>query len=182
MSEDEIDINYTRDKAVALQFESTPTHPEPSWAEESYKKAKEAEERVMTSRKEKVGDDIDESKGLRFNLGKNRMELIPPEWMWALADVTTQGSKKYDARNWEKGMPWSTMIGCTDRHKTKFLMGERYDGPGFDLDQGTTGCHHLAMAAWNCLALMSYDLRGLGTNDLPQLSIELLQKVNAGEI
>lgn len=97
--------------------------------------------------------------GLRFNAGKNRLDLIPPEWPWALGDVTTKGSYKYEERNWERGMKWSIMIGCALRHIYKFAAGERYDPE--------TGCHHLAMAAWNVLALMSYDLRGVGENDLP---------------
>jgi hypothetical protein len=117
--------------------------------------------------------------GLRYNSGKNRMELVPPEWEWALADVTTQGSKKYAARNWERGMDWSNMVGCMKRHLAKFLAGERYDGSELNIEKGTTGCHHLAMVAWNALALMSYDLRGIGNNDLPQLQAMLLTAVNA---
>jgi hypothetical protein len=97
--------------------------------------------------------------GLRYNANKIRLDLIPPEWPWALGDVTTKGSYKYEERNWERGMKWSHMIGCVSRHILKFLIGERYDAE--------TGCHHLAMAAWNILALMSYDLRGIGENNLP---------------
>lgn len=119
------------------------------------------------ARKEELGQGADGG-GKRYNKGKNLMELLPPEWAWALADVTTQGSKKYEKRNWEKGMDWSTMIGCMERHTKKFEAGERYDGPEFNLEAGTTGCHHLAMVAWNALALMSYDLRRIGNNDLPK--------------
>lgn len=97
--------------------------------------------------------------GLRYDEGKNRLELIPVEWIWGLGDVLTQGAKKYADRNWEQGMLWSKMVGCALRHTFKFVIGERYDAE--------TGCHHLAMAAWNLLALMSYDLRETGINDLP---------------
>jgi hypothetical protein len=129
--------------------------------------------------KEEIGQGADGG-GLRFNKGKLRMDLTPPEWEWALADVTTQGSKKYAARNWEKGMDWSTMVGCMKRHINKFLAGERYDGKDFNLEEGTTGCHHLAMVAWNALALMSYDLRELGNNDLPRdTGMASLKRVNA---
>ena len=118
--------------------------------------------------------------GKRMNKGKLRMDLLPPEWLVALADVMTQGSKKYDPRNWEEGMSWSSMIGCTMRHMAKFQAGERYDGDGFDIAAGTTGCHHLAMAAWNILALMTYDLRGIGENDLPEeVQLSLFDRVNA---
>jgi hypothetical protein len=118
--------------------------------------------------------------GQRLNAGKLQVELLPPEWIWALADVMTQGAKKYEARNWEKGMGWGSMIGCIQRHVLKFMAGERYDGPGYDKEKGTTGCHHLAMAAWNCLALMTYDLRKIGKNDLAdEVTLDLLNAVNA---
>lgn len=97
--------------------------------------------------------------GLRYAEGKCRVELIPPEWPWALGMVLTRGAIKYDDRNWERGMAWSYMVGSTLRHLFKFMTGERYDKE--------SGNHHLAHAAWNCLALMSYDVRGLWAfNDL----------------
>lgn len=96
--------------------------------------------------------------GLRYNTGKNQLELIPAEWVWGLGMVLTRGAIKYDVRNWERGMKWSYPVGCAFRHVFKFMCGERYDAE--------TGCHHLAMAAWNCLALMTYDIREIGSNDL----------------
>ena len=108
--------------------------------------------------------------GLRYNKGKNQLDLVPPEWVWALGDVTTKGSEKYLPRNWELGMKWSIPVGCCLRHLTKFVMGERYDPE--------TGCHHLAMAAWNLLALMTYDIREIGEDDLPKLDLRLLDRVN----
>lgn len=110
--------------------------------------------------------------GLRLNKGKVLIELVPPEWFVALGDVTTQGSKKYAQRNWERGMKWSIMIGCAMRHILKFCLGERHDPE--------TGCHHLAMAAWNVLALMTYDLRNIGENDIPQADIKILEQINSG--
>lgn len=117
--------------------------------------------------------------GQRLNAGKNRIELLPETWIWALADVMTQGSKKYEPRNWEKGMDWSTMVGCIHRHLAKFQGGQRYDGEEFDKELGTTGCHELAMVAWNALALMHYDLAGTGNNDLVPQQLDLFRRVNA---
>lgn len=128
---------------------------------------------------EELGNDLSAGGGKRLNKGKNRLELIPPEWTWALGDILTKGSMKYEQRNWEKGMEWGAMIGCAKRHIEKFQAGERYDGKEFNVQAGTTGCHHLAMAAWNLLALMSYDLRGVGRNDLPKLDMGVLNNVNA---
>jgi hypothetical protein len=96
-------------------------------------------------------------KAIRYDDGKNQLELIPAEWIWALGSVLTYGAKKYAVRNWEKGMKWSRVIGSLLRHVTRFMIGERYDQE--------SGHHHLAHAAWNCLALMSYDLRKIGEDD-----------------
>lgn len=109
--------------------------------------------------------------GLRFDAGKNRLDLIPIEWIWGLGWVLTKGAEKYAERNWEKGMKWGKCIGCALRHTLKFMAGERYDKE--------TGCHHLFMAAWNLLALASYDLRKLGENDLPNVPVEVLDAVAA---
>jgi hypothetical protein len=103
--------------------------------------------------------------GLRSNTGKNKLELIPPEWVIGLGQVLTMGAEKYEVRNWERGMRHSIMIGCAFRHIMSYLMGERYDKE--------SGNHHLLHAAWNILALFSYDVRGIGENDLPELTYTL---------
>lgn len=100
-----------------------------------------------------------DGKGMRKDDGKVKLELIPAEWIWALGQVLTQGAEKYEIRNWERGMKWGKMIGCAMRHVLYFVCGQRYDQE--------SGCHHLAHAAWNILALMTYDLRNIGENDLP---------------
>ncbi len=135
---------------------------------------------VQPETHETLGQGADGAGGFRMNAGKNRIELLPPEWLWALADVMTQGSRKYPPRNWERGMDWSAMVGCMYRHIAKFQAGQRFDGEGFDKELGTTGCHELAMVAWNALALMVYDIRNIGNNDLPILEqLDLFNDVNA---
>lgn len=113
--------------------------------------------------------------GLRYNSGKVKVELLPPEWELALGIVMTRGAEKYEMRNWERGMSWGTMLGCARRHMLRFALGERHDRD--------TGCHHLAMAAWNLLALMTYDIREIGTNDMVAWAKEMdeLAKVLAIE-
>jgi hypothetical protein len=64
-------------------------------------------------------------------------------------------------------MSHGKMIGCALRHIFKYLMGERYDTKPDAQGNPGTGCHHLAQAAWNLLALMFYDVRGIGDADLP---------------
>ena len=96
--------------------------------------------------------------GLRYDTGKVRLELLPPEWIWGLGQVTTAGAMKYEPRNWEKGMAWSKVLGPMLRHTYKWMAGEMYDEE--------TGCHHLAMVAWNALALMSYQIKIVGQDDV----------------
>lgn len=96
--------------------------------------------------------------GLRYDAGKNRLDLIPPEWIWELGKVLTAGANKYADRNWELGMRWSKVVGPIERHFNRFLRGEQLDKE--------TGCHHSAHIAWNALALFSYDIRGIGEDDL----------------
>lgn len=95
--------------------------------------------------------------GLRFDTGKTKVNLIPPDALMALGEVYTVGAEKYADRNWEKGMPFSTVEGCLVRHMLKYQMGEDYDEE--------TGCLHLAHVAWNAMALLTYQLRGMDQFD-----------------
>lgn len=98
------------------------------------------------------------TRGLRYDTGKNRLDLIPAEWEWELGQAFTYGTTKYPDRNWELGMDHSKVLGPLRRHLNRYLRGEQ-------IDKGS-GCHHLALVAWNALALMSYDLRGIGNDNL----------------
>lgn len=96
----------------------------------------------------------------RGDAGKARYDLLPADALHALVEVYTKGAEKYAPRNWEKGMSWSRCFGSLMRHAWAFWRGETHDPE--------TGCHHMAMAAWNCLALVAYDLRQAGADDRPK--------------
>ena len=51
-----------------------------------------------------------EDKGLRFNTGKSRHDLVPQFAQEQYALVLTKGSEKYAERNWELGMKWSKVL------------------------------------------------------------------------
>lgn len=70
---------------------------------------------------------MSEDKGLRFNEGKLRYDLIHPIAERGLVEVLTAGSKKYSDRNWEKGMAWSKVIASLKRHLAAIERGEDYD-------------------------------------------------------
>ncbi len=94
-----------------------------------------------------------------------RFDLIPPEALAELASVYGIGEAKYpsDASgpNWEKGYSWKLSFGALCRHVWRWYMGESFDP--------ATRCHHLAHAAWHCLALMTFESRKLGTDDRPKV-------------
>jgi hypothetical protein len=97
---------------------------------------------------------------MRFNKGKTRFDLIPSAWTRVLAQILTVGAAKYAPRNWEKGLSWSETLGSLHRHLDSWVSGEMYDPE--------TKCHHLGHVAWNALALMSMQLRGVGQEDIPE--------------
>lgn len=86
-----------------------------------------------------------------------RFDLIPPDALWQLALVFGKGAEKYAARNWERGFDWSKSYGALQRHLALWWAGEDTDDE--------TGLSHMAHAAWHCLVLLSFTLRGVGVDD-----------------
>jgi dATP/dGTP diphosphohydrolase len=100
-----------------------------------------------------------DNKGLRFNEGKPRYDLLPYDAIDALADHYRKGSEKYAERNWERGMDWSKCFSSLMRHASAFAQGEDYDPEN--------GSLHATAMAWNALALLAYQLRNIGNDDRP---------------
>jgi hypothetical protein len=67
------------------------------------------------------------------------------------------GAGKYERYNFLLGYKWSLSYDALQRHLMAFWGGEANDPE--------SGLPHLAHAAWHCLALLSFSLRGLGTDD-----------------
>jgi len=105
------------------------------------------------------GEVNNESKqgGLRYDDGKPRVDLLPPDTMMELGKVYGYGATKYAPRNWELGMSWSKVVGCLLRHLYKLMMGQKIDEE--------SGQRHSVMVAWNAIALATYDIRDIGEND-----------------
>lgn len=114
--------------------------------------------------------------------GKGRFDLISPIALDRLAKWMEQGAKKYDARNWEKGMPLSRYYDSSMRHLNKFLEGQD------DED-------HLAAALFNIMALLHTEemvhrsLLPVGLDDLPlytnkktKFEIDLLEMLANPEV
>ncbi len=97
--------------------------------------------------------------GIRLDDGKPRMDLLPGDALLSVADVFTEGAKKYSDRNWEKGMAWHKLFSPIERHLWKWWQGEETDEE--------SGQHHLAHAACDCLMLLASVMRGIGEDDRP---------------
>lgn len=95
--------------------------------------------------------------GLRYDEGKERVDLLPGDSMLELGKVYGVGARKYAMRNWERGMPWSKVLGPLLRHLFKWMMGEERDPEDNQ--------RHIAKVAWNAIALLTYELRGIGVDD-----------------
>lgn len=95
--------------------------------------------------------------GIKYDEGKLRYDLIPPEAMEALAHIYTMGAVKYGANNWEHGMSWSRIIGALFRHLYSWIKGDEIDKE--------SGKSHLWHVLWNVVALVTYEARGIGTDD-----------------
>jgi hypothetical protein len=99
---------------------------------------------------------------MEFNTGavrepqdkKGRYDLISPIGMMRLARWYELGAQKYEARNWEKGLPFSNCLNSMFRHLVKYMAGYS------DED-------HLAAIAWNAFALMHYEELKPELNDIP---------------
>lgn len=64
--------------------------------------------------------------GKKFDNGKLRMDLIPPEVIEELAKVLTYGAGKYDENNWQQVEDYRYKAAAM-RHKIAREKGEIYD-------------------------------------------------------
>ncbi len=105
----------------------------------------------------------------RFSKGKVRHDLIPSWPIDEVAKVYTYGTIKYDDDNWRKGLAWKkNVIGSMLRHIWKWIRGEQLDEE--------SGCHHLAMAVWQCFALMEYERCSVGQDDRNPYDLNLMDE------
>lgn len=87
--------------------------------------------------------------GRKYDAGKIRYDLIPPEALGVVANVFGIGAEKYGDRNWEQGIEWGRIFAAMQRHAWAWWSGERNDPED--------GQHHLASVAWCALVLLTYE-------------------------
>jgi len=98
-------------------------------------------------------------KGVQYDEGKLRFDLVPPDGEKELVKVYTFGGSggKYEDHNWELGMEWSRCIASLKRHFNDFELGDDYDDESKLL--------HMAHVTWRAMQLLVYQLRDVGTDD-----------------
>ena len=89
------------------------------------------------------------SGGTKFDQGKNRLDLVPPEFIEGTAEILTFGAEKYDDHNWRGGIKYSRVTGALMRHFMAFMAGEKNDPE--------SGKSHLKHMACNLAFLMTFE-------------------------
>jgi hypothetical protein len=87
--------------------------------------------------------------------GKGRYDLISPFALRRVAQLYERGAAKYDARNWEKGMPYTRVFDSLVRHAFEWLEGQSAED-------------HLAAVVFNAMALMHYEATHPELDDRPK--------------
>lgn len=86
-----------------------------------------------------------------------RIGSLDPLALYELGRAAGYGETKYDRLNYMRGYDWSLSFDACLRHLLLFWNGASIDGE--------SGLHHLAHAAWHCLCLLAFSLRGIGNDD-----------------
>jgi len=96
---------------------------------------------------------LPEDQALRLNTGKPVVSEVLKfgSALEKLAKVMELGAVKYEQDNWLKGgKDDQEYLDALIRHVMHFIQAEG-DDEEYDVD---SGCHHMAHAAWNALALL----------------------------
>ena len=100
----------------------------------------------------------------KYDGGKPRIDLIPPEFLLETAKCLGFGAGKYTERNWEQGMDWSRVYASLMRHMLAFWAGE-------DIDK-ESGLSHLSHASCCVAFLIAFQNRNIGNDDRPKYDID----------
>lgn len=105
-------------------------------------------------------DEFEEpTEGRKDDTSKDPWHLAPWDAFRAIVKVIGFGAKKYAPNDWLKGRDWSRDFAALQRHLTAWWEGESRDPE--------SGLNHLWHAGACLVFLITYELRGLGTDDRP---------------
>lgn len=111
---------------------------------------------------------------VKFDQGKIRWDLVPWDAIEQLAILYTVGALKYADNNWLKGFRYGRTFAAMMRHFYKWWFAKFRDEDGIDYENaelyaklGLKPQSHLVAVIWNAVALLTFELRGLGEDDRP---------------
>jgi hypothetical protein len=107
--------------------------------------------------------------GTKYDSGKPRMSLVSPVAIIKLAEVMTDGEKKYSANNWRLGFDWTRIVDAAQRHINIWNAGG-------DLDPDSKRSN-LAHAMACIMMLLEFEETKSGIDDRYKLSPELIAKL-----
>lgn len=79
--------------------------------------------------------------------GKPRYDLISPFALRRLAEHMRKGAEKYEARNWEKGIPTERLYSSALRHLMQWAQGDRSED-------------HLSAVLFNIAGIVHFEEKG----------------------
>lgn len=87
------------------------------------------------------------------------MALLDPAALWELGRVAHFGTKKYPKNSYLKDADHDLYYSAAQRHLMAYWAGYDHDAE--------SGLSHLAHAAWNILALLTFRIRKIGNDNRP---------------
>lgn len=95
--------------------------------------------------------------GIKKDEGKARYELIAWEVIDAVARILTEGAKKYNSRNWERGIQFGRVYSGVLRHLTSWFNSHLTGSDGINHADGNES--HLDHAITGLMFLSAYEKR-----------------------
>lgn len=86
--------------------------------------------------------------GTKYDTGKLRYDLVNSDAHKRMVEILTFGAQKYDARNWERGMPWSRIIASLKRHLAAIEAGQDFDPESGKLHVDHVACNTHFLSAY----------------------------------
>ena len=102
-------------------------------------------------------NEFDGDETVSYGDNKPDPTMVDPQFILELSKVLGMGAEKYARDNWRKGTAYQRRMASAMRHMLAWIEGD-------DLDP-ESGLPHLAHAATNCMFLMNWQRRGVGTDD-----------------
>jgi hypothetical protein len=111
---------------------------------------------------------------VKFDGGKVRYDLLPWDAIEQLAILYTVGAQKYEENNWLRGFRYGRTMAAMLRHLNAWWLsklmgkdGKDYENADLYAKLGLEPQSHLVAVVWNAVALLTFELRGLGVDDRP---------------